>query len=576
MADLPIPISPRAGGVSRDYVAIFADLLRLLPHWCPEWTYQGDDDVGTALLQVLSYLGDHFHHRADVTLRDLKPGTTIYRTVLVELAEWLGYFARRPTCAQTTVTLSLSAPLAGNLTIPKGTQLAADLTETVYFETQDPVTINAGQLSVSVAVIEGRTATEQSLGLASGKVFERFNLTASNIVFNWADTDLGVTVDGVEAQHMRWPRDARPTDLMYWVRVRRDGGLQLRFGDGQYGSLLRAGSPVQVTFRQGGGVKGRVAKNSIKRVVSTVTFEGAPVVLTCTNATRAIGGLAEENLEEIRQAAPAFFRTQDRAVTIEDYEIYARTTPGVFRAKAVASGVNGVILYIVPEGAEAGDVLTPTLKSAVLASLDKRKMATDSVSVVQATLVPIDVDLEVFSYATERNSVVRERVRDAFLDTDRGLLAFSVNELGKHLRQSDMVNVVEDIEGVDYLNVLKYTRRPSIYWVTRVGNAEVTDAGITVTANAREQIWTLYFTDATHFTVTGSLSGLQVRQGTLGAAYSDDNSEFSLTIEAGTLAMAEGDRGTISVSRLAYNIRLAAKEFPVAGTVTVRVFGGIN
>ena len=576
MSDLPIPLDLSAGGVNRDYTTIWADFQRIIPHLCPEWTYQGEDDPGTALGELVAYLGDHLHHRGDIVLRDLRAAKTIYRWMLVELAEWLGYFARRPTPAQTTVTITLDAVLAEALSVPDRSVFCADLADTIYFENLSAYVIPAGTLSLDVVVVEGRTITPTTLGAATGAPFERFNLSANNVLFNWQDDDLVVTVDGVEAQHVRWPRDAGPNDLVYWVRAKRDGTLQLRFGNGSYGRLLRRGAIVTCGFRQGGGVQGRVARNTINRLQGNLVLNGAFITVTVTNATRAIGGLAEEGIDEIRQAAPAFFRTQDRAVTIEDYEIYAKSVPGVFRVKAVQSGVAGVILYIVPDGAEDGDVLTPTLKSAIYRAFDRRKMATDSLAVIQADLIPIDIELNVFTYRTQRNAVVQQRVQAAFLDRDTGLLSFKMNELGKHLRISDMVNIVEDIQGVDYLDVIRFTRHPQLVWRSRLGTAVLSAAGISITKKCQEQVWTIYFITDMKFTVTGSVSGLQVRQGTLNVPYTDDNGELSFTIDEGMVEMGEGDRATISVSQLAFNVQLGAKEFPVAGSVVIRVNGGID
>lgn len=575
MSDLPIPLNMSAGGVNRDYTAIWADFARLIPYLCPEWTYQGEDDPGTALGQLVAYLGDHLQHRGDTTLRDMRASRTIYRHLLVEMAEWLGYFARRPTAASTSVTITLESVQAADVPVPALTLFAADLDTVVYFENLSATVIPAGLSSVSVPVVEGKTVAPTGIGVATGAPFERFVIPNTNVLFNWGDEDLSVTVDGVAARHVRWPRDAGPNDLVYWVRARRDGTLQLRFGNGSFGRLLRRGAVVAAGWRQGGGVQGRVARDTIARLAGTLTLDGEVVRVTVTNPTRAIGGLPEEDIEEIRQAAPAFFRTQDRAVTIEDYEFYAKV-PGVFRVKAVAAGVNGVILYVVPEGAEEGEVLTPTLKSAIYAAFERRKMATDTISIVQAALIPIDVELDIFTYRNFRNPAVRTRVREAFLATDSGLLSFKVNDLGKHLRQSDMINIIEDLEGVDYLNVKRYTRRPQLVWTHRLGTAVLHEAGISITKFAKAQVWTVYFLNTTQFTVTGSISGRQVRTGTLDVPYTDDTNQISFMLVSGAADMGEGDGGTISVSELVGNIQLAAKEFPVPGRVNIHVLGGIE
>jgi len=76
--------------------------------------------------------------------------------------------------------------------------------------------------------------------------------------------------------------------------------------------------------------------------------------------------------------------------------------------------------------------------------------------------------------------------------------------------------------------------------ITKKGLATVTET------------WTVVFTDATHFTATGSVSGLQVNTGTVGTEYSSDSEEVTFTIsqDGGDTAFIATDQFTFKTYQL--------------------------
>ena len=594
MADLPIPISTVSGGVNRDYVTIFEDLKKLIPHFTPEWTYTGEDDLGITLVQLLSYLADHLNYRSDTVLRDLRAATTIDRDILVRLSEWLGYFPRRATAASASVTFNLPQALGTDFFIPEGTQVSASASNLpennatdIIFELNGQVRLVAGTNTVVGTVVEGETKTI-SLGQATGEAFETFTLTDAAAIFNQADNDLDVRVNGTAAKLFKYPVMAGPSDLAYAVRETKTGELDIKFGDGRYGKRLAVGDNVTCLYRSGGGRRGLVSAGAIDTMVTALSRGGVNLQFSVINLERSFGGSSEEDMEDIRQAAPAHFRTQNRAVTLEDYEIHALSVPGVFKARPVRMGVNGILFYIVPDNVTDSFVFSDAFRSQFLRALDSVRMATDVVEIAESDLVPIDVSLQCFAFPSQRNVTIRRRVREEFTRAG-GILDFNSNELGQHLRRSDMVAVVEAVDGLDYVDVLKYSRRPYLKWAINSGGAELDlvnpDDRPAITDRTIEEDWTVTFTDATNFSVVGSVTGEQIGRnqgglGTIGIAYTAKNvsGEAMLTfkLKAGSQPMQAGDRGVIRVGTLDSNIQLAPGEFPVGGEISIFISGGIE
>ena len=574
------PPNIQIGSINREFVTILDDLLRMIPQIIPEWTYTGQDDFGRALLELASYLADHLHYRADATLRDALPTRSPDREIVREYAEWLGYLARRVTASEADVTLYIDEVLDEDVALERGFRLSGQGEGGAQpFELSDTVVLPAGVLSVAAHVVQGVTVSELQLGLASGAPAERFRIPYQDCLFNWDDADLEVTVGGLPAGHQKFPALITPDALEYWVRQDRDGYLQVRFGDGTYGRTLPPGAAVVCTFRRGGGTAGNVGSAAIDTVVDVARLLDNTVVdLKVTNAEQASGGAPEEGLESVRAQAPAAFRSQDRAVSVEDYVDHAKRVAGIYQAKVATYGVNGVIVYVVPVGVSTGVRVTRTTRAAVTRALDRVKMATDSVSVLAADLIVVDVTLNVRATRTARNGVVREAVRRRFVDRETGIFWSTRNDLGRTLWQSDMVNEIEDIAGVNNLDVIRYCRRPVLRWLATVGNAALSDSGVATNVTTRSQTWFIEMTSSTEFIVTGSLAGLQSTFGVIDTPWADDAGEIGFTLQAGVVPVGEGDTAEIVVGELRGNIALGPSEFPIfdASSVTINVTGGIG
>ena len=87
---------------------------------------------------------------------------------------------------------------------------------------------------------------------------------------------------------------------------------------------------LTITYRVGGGIDSNVAGGSITTISSGTTMgnSGASISdLTVTNNRPARGGKDEETTDEIKEKAKAFFTTQNRCVTKEDYEARVMNIP---------------------------------------------------------------------------------------------------------------------------------------------------------------------------------------------------------------------------------------------------------
>jgi hypothetical protein len=87
---------------------------------------------------------------------------------------------------------------------------------------------------------------------------------------------------------------------------------------------------LTVTYRVGGGINSNVPSNDLTNVPTTSPSLGTATLTKVTNNNPARGGKDEEDTIEIKEKAKAFFSTQNRCVTKEDYEARVLNIPAKF------------------------------------------------------------------------------------------------------------------------------------------------------------------------------------------------------------------------------------------------------
>jgi len=89
---------------------------------------------------------------------------------------------------------------------------------------------------------------------------------------------------------------------------------------------------LTITYRVGGGIGSNIPSGDVATLPTpTPTPDlGTAPLLDVTNNNPAVGGKDEEDTIEIKEKAKAFFSTQNRCVTKEDYEARVMNIPGKF------------------------------------------------------------------------------------------------------------------------------------------------------------------------------------------------------------------------------------------------------
>ena len=360
MALLP---TPNVDYTDKDFDSLRARLFALIRSVFPEWTDENVANFGNILVELYAHVGDVLTFYLDNLGRESRVTTATQRRSLIGLSKLVGFRPATAAAATVNLTLSIPAPVAGNVLIPAGDFFSTgDAVAGVRFQLLTPATILAGQTSV-VATAEN-SSTAQDLVASSGLALQEFVLAQSGYLDGSA---LVVFADGTYSEVASFVNSG-PTDKHFVVVVDQNDIAHVRFGNGTNGKVpVGSGS---VTYKTGGGALGNVEKNSITKVESsyTDTFATA-VVLSSKNLSRASGGIDRMSNARIRELAPESVRAPINSIARDDFVTNARKVAGVARALMLTSNQdpaiaeNTGILYVVPQG---GGAPSGALKAAVL------------------------------------------------------------------------------------------------------------------------------------------------------------------------------------------------------------------
>ena len=558
----------------RDVLSIHADLMRLLGIAVPEYSSRNLTDPGIAQSLLVAGVADHLHLRHDLEAKQLQFENATRKSNVKNLLRLIGTDIAPPRAATVDVTLTLTdGAQAEDVKIPQYTSFEAPGAGVKFVNLGENDKIPAGSSSATITLTQGEYTVEV-LGNSDGTQNQQFFTSATNILHNSAQQPTKFTVGGVAWAIKDSLAFSLPTDKHVMVRHEADATSRFVFGDGTNGAVPVYGDEISIITITGGGVSGNVGAATITSINDTILLNGASLAISVTNPLAASGGTDEQTVARAKVIGPAWWRSQDRAVTLADYEAVAKTYAGVLDARASRVGVATVKVAVLASS-DAGSPSSGML-SGVLGYLEDRKCATDDVTTASPSLVRCDFSANVRAKRGETETVVKKRVEDVVKDffdlTKRAAagkpLFGKAATIDGHMYVSDIVALVDDTAGVENLDVTRLTRIPVIIKDTWTGGATFSD--ITVSNDTVDEEITVRFSNTTDFRVSGSASG-PLGTGTLGTTFTDEKAKISFKISAGGASMAELDTARFRVSALVGNCKMyeAENEVAILGTVTI-------
>ena len=295
--------------------------------------FQDYDFEGAGLNILLDLLAYNTHYNAyylNMVANESFLDTAILRDSVVSHAKMLNYvpFSYTSPKAIINITIDSGTTTPEEVTIPKGyIFLSNPIDGTSYsFVTLDQYTATKSGTSFffeNVNVYEGQLVT--------------FNYTYTEIdnpkgIFIINDTNIDTESISVTVQ----PNSSNTASSIYskvddildvtsesevfFLQEGRNGNYEVYFGDGVVGKKLPDGSIVSIQYLI---TKGDIANGADAFIGSQLI--GTYSDFTITVADVAAGGAINESVDSIKFSAAAQYATQNRLVTVKDYESYIKS-----------------------------------------------------------------------------------------------------------------------------------------------------------------------------------------------------------------------------------------------------------
>jgi predicted phage baseplate assembly protein len=351
-------------------------------------------------------------------------------------------------------------PVSGWLAIRFATKPAGFAIRTVTFN--------------ATRAIAATTIRNELVATGNGRSDQVVQLSKRNVLPETLEIIVQDLADNLFHRHTRVEDfDTTAPDARVYV-LDPEAGL-IYFPDGKRGRVPGLGARIVATrYRWTDGTTSDLA-------VGTVTqAENLPAsVQDVTNVVPARGGRSAETLDEAKRRAPRELKTFGRAVTAEDFELFAGQTPEARIAKSVviplrrpytAEGIDragidvtriapgAVSVVVVPEG--AGHFLAPTdgVLRAVCRHLNKFRLVTTELYVVAPQYVRI---FDLVITVVPGPGVTRTQLREAIvakLETYLHVLHGGPDgkgfEFGSTLHHAELVAQVFRVDGVERVEEL--------------------------------------------------------------------------------------------------------------------------
>lgn len=326
---------------------------------------------------------------------------------------------------------------------------------TPYLEATE--VIEAEVFDQRIQLVQGQTVIDRFVAPASDSPNFAVKLSRDQVI----DNSIVVTVNETPWALVSATSTRSADDEVYQIKTFVSGVTAVVFGDGNFGALIPPESAILVQYRIGGGTKGNILKKIINTsITGLITSLSNPVPVTITNASsEGAGGRDAETLEEARVNIPFYARTNDRAVTVDDYQTIAQQySSAQYGSVAFARAAirtensflegNNVVIYAWTTGPGGGLVALPSpLKLALQDYMQTKAVGTDLVQIFDGTNrpVPLSLRFKVFSgfSVVDTQELVKSTIRN------------SINTLrpGQPLIFSDLVRSLDTVFGVDNLNI---------------------------------------------------------------------------------------------------------------------------
>ena len=434
-----------------------------------------ESSLGIMLIENWAFIADTLSFKTDQIANEVFIDTVTELQNAIRLAKIVGYEPQPPIAGKSLWSARIPSTYDVDLTIPA--PYAVDIvnnnvTTTIELFPSDAlgrpifnedIVITAGSLiNSNIVGVEGKTYTDTFAG--TGGIDQAYLLNFAPVLLD----SIRVNVDGVAWEQVKYFTESAPM-REYRVEYNSDYSVFIIFGNNRAGYIPPSGATIQVTYRVGGGTSGNIVTNFVNaQTLVVIPGQIYSAVVNLTNYTKGQYGYAGDTIDDIRYKLPIYNQTQNRCVSGIDYKNFANlfATPynGVMgKANAVlrhsGCSANIIELYILTKVDNYSlQTSSSQFKYEFMEYMNQNKMMTDYLSVLDGTIILVDVSINVVidKYYKKFEDEIRSNI------VTRVQNFFSLNnwDYDQNLRDVDIIKALSDMQQPNRYDIYFTTTDP--------------------------------------------------------------------------------------------------------------------
>jgi hypothetical protein len=445
-------ISNRLDVSELDYDAIRNNLKTFLQNQAEFSDYNFEGSGMSIILDLLAYNTHYLAYNANMLSNELYIDSADIRKNVVSLAKQLGYTPNSVSSPQAVIDITVNnvQTTVASITMAKGTVFTTTIGSLTYsFITNEAITAtptNGVYKFSNVTIYEG-TYISYQYTVDSSDVDQKFiipnNLADTSTLKVKVQESSSDTTTNTYSKSTTLA-DIDSTSKVYFLQESDDGRFEVYFGDGVLGKSVSDGNIIILEYI----VTNRSAANGSSTFALSGTVGGYTDISIAT-VSDAQGGTVAQSNNSIRFNAPLQYQSQNRAVTVKDYETLTQTfypnadSITAYGGEDAETPVYGkVYIGIVPK---SGATLTEATKLSIVNNLKKYNVA---------SVTPVIVTPETTSILLTSNVRYNENATTKTADTLKSNVITSLTDyntinLQKFEGMFRYSQLVQDIDDTD-------------------------------------------------------------------------------------------------------------------------------
>ena len=286
------------------------------------------------LLDILAYNTHYNAYYLNMVANESFLDTAILRDSVISHAKTLGYtpHSTRASVATINFTANSATSTSGTLTLPAGfgflsNQIDSKPYNFVVLEDTTVTKANSTYYFQNLEIYEGQLTTYRFTHNSASNPKQVFTLPDANIDTTTIKVQVAPSSGNTQLTVYNLVSDILDvgvTSEVYYLQENKSGKYQVYFGNDAVGKSLPDGAIVNVTYLRTNGTAANKANNYVATSGISDSLAESITSFVIDPVSPAAGGAVRESVDDIKFGAAAQFTTQNRLVTVKDYESYLK------------------------------------------------------------------------------------------------------------------------------------------------------------------------------------------------------------------------------------------------------------